>query len=106
MFYITYLQALTTNPSALQQNQIIVRFHIDLGTAHSTLDRGPSADDPTALEFREFWGDKSNLRRFMDGAVCEAVVWTAENACDKRHVLGEIVSYILHRLVITNCASI
>lgn len=40
--------------------------------------RGPAADDKVAARaFREFWGSKSELRRFRDGGVVEAVVWSA-----------------------------
>jgi U3 small nucleolar RNA-associated protein 22 len=28
-----------------------------------------------AAVFREFWGDKAELRRFKDGSILEAVVW-------------------------------
>lgn len=31
------------------------------------VDKGPQADDPTAEQFKAFWGDKSELRRFTDG---------------------------------------
>ncbi|WAQ98963.1 NOL6-like protein [Mya arenaria] len=29
----------------------------------------------SAVEFREFWGSVCELRRFQDGAICEAVLW-------------------------------
>lgn len=46
--------------------------------SHRILDKGPMADDEAACaEFREFWGDKSGLRRFKDGTIVEAVVWGA-----------------------------
>lgn len=38
--------------------------------------RGPSADSGEAKQFREFYGEKSELRKFVDNAICEAVVWT------------------------------
>lgn len=31
------------------------------------LDKGPQADQEEAVEFRLFWGKKSQLRRFQDG---------------------------------------
>ena len=38
--------------------------------------RGPRPDDVEGSRaFRDFWGDKAQLRRFRDGAVVEAVVW-------------------------------
>jgi len=36
---------------------------------------GPTADEVGSLKFREFWGDRSELRRFQDGDVRETVVW-------------------------------
>ena len=37
-----------------------------------------------AAEFRKLWGPRSELRRFQDGAITEAVLWTGESACEKR----------------------
>ena len=37
-----------------------------------------------AAKFRQFWGDKAELRRFQDGNIAEAVVWEcgpAERHC-------------------------
>lgn len=70
---------------------------LDLDNALSTLERGPSADSPEAHAFREFWGDMSNLRRFMDGAICEAVVWQEGTLGDKRKIVSRIVEYILQQ---------
>lgn len=51
-----------------------------------------------ANEFRSFWGNKSQLRRFKDGEVCEAVVWAnikADiSANKKRCITRNIVQYI------------
>ncbi|KAJ8304133.1 hypothetical protein KUTeg_017716 [Tegillarca granosa] len=50
-----------------------------------------------AKEFRSFWGDKSELRRFKDGSICEAVMWM-DNVpiCKKRHVCSKIMRHILN----------
>ena len=41
------------------------------------IDHGPSADEPQEAEdFRAFWGEKSELRRFKDGTICESLVWS------------------------------
>jgi hypothetical protein len=43
------------------------------------LDTGPAADDKVAAAaFRAFWGTKSELRRFKDGTILEAVIWPTE----------------------------
>lgn len=66
-----------------------------------TVDHGPSAEDQAASqEFREFWGDKAELRRFKDGSILESVVWNPENP--KQSILDQVVTYILrhHNIVI------
>ncbi|XP_066272586.1 nucleolar protein 6-like [Branchiostoma lanceolatum] len=63
----------------------------------SVLDKGPSADQPQAAEFREFWGDRSQLRRFQDGTICEAVVWQGHNMAEKRLVCCQVIQHILNR---------
>uniref|UniRef100_A0A8C9NV88 Nucleolar protein 6 n=1 Tax=Serinus canaria TaxID=9135 RepID=A0A8C9NV88_SERCA len=63
--------------------------------AASILEKGPQADHPEALEFRTFWGEKSELRRFQDGSICEAVVWEASTACQKRLIPEQIIRHLL-----------
>jgi len=64
-----------------------VALHPDPQLAHRLVDSGPSAEDaPQAAAFRAFWGDKAELRRFADGAICEAVVW-ADVAQQQRHTI-------------------
>lgn len=58
-----------------------------------------------AKEFRSFWGEKSQLRRFKDGEVCEAVVWADSKAAisKKRCITRDIVNYVfLHKLSISS----
>ncbi|XP_076015910.1 nucleolar protein 6 isoform X2 [Genypterus blacodes] len=63
--------------------------------AASVLDRGPPADSPKAAEFRQLWGSRSELRRFQDGAITEAVLWGGETMCQKRLVPREIITHLL-----------
>uniref|UniRef100_A0A8C0EK39 Nucleolar protein 6 n=1 Tax=Bubo bubo TaxID=30461 RepID=A0A8C0EK39_BUBBB len=63
--------------------------------AASLLEKGPQADHPEALDFRTFWGEKSELRRFQDGSICEAVVWEADTVCQKRLIPEQIVKHLL-----------
>ncbi|XP_074851941.1 nucleolar protein 6 [Carettochelys insculpta] len=63
--------------------------------AARALEKGPEADRPEAAEFRKFWGEKSELRRFQDGAICEAVVWAADTMSQKRLVPAQIVKHLL-----------
>ncbi|XP_061584958.1 nucleolar protein 6 [Cololabis saira] len=63
--------------------------------AVSVLERGPQADSPKAAEFREMWGPRSELRRFQDGAITEAVLWDGESMYQKRLVSKQIVTHLL-----------
>ncbi|KAL8908011.1 MAG: hypothetical protein Q9207_001085 [Kuettlingeria erythrocarpa] len=61
-----------------------------------TVDRGPPVEEKEASAvFREFWGEKAELRRFKDGTILESVVWTDPNP--KQVLLDVIVGHILQR---------
>ncbi|KAJ8380561.1 hypothetical protein SKAU_G00013390 [Synaphobranchus kaupii] len=63
--------------------------------AASVLERGPPADSPKAAEFRQLWGSRSELRRFQDGSITEAVLWGGTSAYQKRLVPREIITHLL-----------
>lgn len=61
-----------------------------------TVDHGPAAEDRAASqEYREFWGEKAELRRFKDGSILESVVWNG--ADPSQDILDQIVSYVLRQ---------
>ncbi|KAB1252201.1 Nucleolar protein 6 [Camelus dromedarius] len=61
----------------------------------SVLELGPEADQPEAADFRQFWGSRSELRRFQDGAIREAVVWEAASMAQKRLIPHQVVTHLL-----------
>ncbi|KFO35328.1 nucleolar protein 6 isoform X1 [Fukomys damarensis] len=61
----------------------------------SVLELGPEADQPEAADFRQFWGSRSELRRFQDGAIREAVVWEAASLYQKRLIPHQVVTHLL-----------
>lgn len=61
----------------------------------SVLELGPEADQPEAADFRQFWGSRSELRRFQDGAIREAVVWEAASMSQKRLIPYQVVTHLL-----------
>ncbi|KAE8292305.1 Nucleolar protein 6 [Larimichthys crocea] len=69
----------------------------DLAT--SVLERGPPADSPKAAEFRELWGSRSELRRFQDGGITEAVLWDGQSMCQKQLVPKQIITHLLQLYV-------
>ena len=46
-------------------------------------------------EYRNFWGEKSCLRRFQDGSILEACHWGGSHPT--HHISGEVASFILKR---------
>ncbi|ROT42737.1 pre-rRNA processing protein Utp22 [Sodiomyces alkalinus F11] len=57
------------------------------------MEYGPSAEArKEAAKFRQFWGDKSELRRFKDGSILECVAWNDKSAAG---ICEEIVRYTL-----------
>ncbi|XP_048460739.1 nucleolar protein 6 [Rhincodon typus] len=74
-------------------------FGILLNPVFSTnaLEKGPQADSPKAAEFRDFWGENSELRRFQDGSICEALLWQGDNICERRLIPEQIVKHLLQR---------
>lgn len=61
----------------------------------NVLIKGPNSTSPEAKDFRNFWGTKSELRRFHDTTICEAVYFEAQNLSAKRLIYSQIVRHIL-----------
>ncbi|KAM9096445.1 nucleolar protein 6 [Sarcophilus harrisii] len=61
----------------------------------SVLEMGPEADHPEATDFRQFWGPRSELRRFQDGSIREAVLWKAESMAEKRLLPHQVITHLL-----------
>uniref|UniRef100_A0A1A8K9Y6 Nucleolar protein 6 n=1 Tax=Nothobranchius kuhntae TaxID=321403 RepID=A0A1A8K9Y6_NOTKU len=61
----------------------------------AVLERGPPADSSKVPEFRQLWGPRSELRRFQDGAITEAVLWEGKSMYQKRLVPKQIITHLL-----------
>ena len=77
-------------------NSIRIGLILDPAQINRSVDRGPSAEDKVAAAaFRQFWGEKAELRRFKDGSIQESLIWSATDARDS--ILKQIVTYIVRR---------
>lgn len=89
-----------------QQDETIA-FGVILHPQHAldVMTKGPAANDTEAAdEFKKFWGEKSELRRFQDGTVIEACLWQNPTASLRlrRLIVKDIIEYLLkHHLNIT-----
>ncbi|KAL4919126.1 Nrap protein [Aspergillus aurantiobrunneus] len=63
--------------------------------ATRVVDHGPSAEEKeAAASFREFWGEKAELRRFKDGSIRESLVWSEDSSLG---IVHQILLHILKR---------
>uniref|UniRef100_A0AAV1T2E7 Nucleolar protein 6 n=1 Tax=Peronospora matthiolae TaxID=2874970 RepID=A0AAV1T2E7_9STRA len=76
--------------------KVAIGLRINPDNAWRIVDKGPPADDKVAsTDFRHFWKSKSELRRFKDGAIIEAVVWEGISTENRHCVLDAIVNFIV-----------
>ncbi|KAL8780258.1 MAG: hypothetical protein Q9194_001021 [Teloschistes cf. exilis] len=75
---------------------VLVGLLLDPDHCRRIVDRGPPIDDKTAsAHFRQFWGDKAELRRFKDGTIVESLIW--DDSDPERSIIGQITKHIVHR---------
>ncbi|KAL7284370.1 hypothetical protein ACG7TL_001660 [Trametes sanguinea] len=88
-------QAHPVNPSVVHIGIILDPEH-----AFRLVDHGPPAEETESertKQFREFWGEKAELRRFKDGSIVESVVWEVKNSDERAHIPSMIVRHLLRR---------
>jgi len=75
-------------------NQLLVGLNLNASNYYHPATHGPESDDVVAAEkFRNFWGERSELRRFQDGTVKEVVVWGTR----KQEVIADIARAVAAR---------
>ncbi|KAG6181381.1 hypothetical protein E4U36_004140 [Claviceps purpurea] len=85
------LSASGSNPPT----RLLVAVMFDPAHMPRQMEYGPPAEEEKeAAAFRQFWGDKAELRRFKDGSILECVEWSAKMPFQICH---EIASYSLKR---------
>ncbi|XP_033188012.1 nucleolar protein 6 Mat89Ba [Bombus vancouverensis nearcticus] len=78
--------------------KIFIGLELNPEYCFNIVDKGPEANLPEAIEFRNFWGEKSELRRFQDGTTREAVVWSkGKTLSGKRLICKKIVTFLLRK---------
>ncbi|KAF2800805.1 Nrap protein [Melanomma pulvis-pyrius CBS 109.77] len=92
-----------SKPLEDQERSILINVATDPSNANRAVDHGPAAENKKeAASFRQFWGDKAELRRFKDGSILESVVWSLKDT--SAPVLEQIVLYILEKHLSTQVA--
>ena len=77
-----------------KSGNVSIGLRLDPATYWQPTTLGPEAADEKACEeFRVFWGERSQLRRFHDGTVREVVVWGGA----KEELVGDLVRAVISR---------
>ncbi|XP_078367178.1 nucleolar protein 6-like isoform X2 [Oculina patagonica] len=85
------------SPPSRSQSSVTLGLLLNSDNADAVLDTGPPADSTEAASFRAFWGEKSELRRFKDGSILEAVVWPCNSIAEKRTICERIIKHLVQR---------
>lgn len=82
----------TTNVTSLKLGILLDPQH-----AFNVITHGPSPDTlPTeAAAFREFWGDKCDLRRFQDGTIEECVSWEVSDPLERLKIIQQVIRWVI-----------
>jgi len=70
--------------------KVTIGLLINPEAALRLVDHGPAVEEKQeSKQFRDFWGDKAELRRFKDGRISESLVWSADTP-----VAQQIIHYL------------
>lgn len=78
-------------PAAQNESSIKIGILVDPQESEKLVTRGPT-DSEDSSQFRNFWGPKSSLRRFKDGAITHSVIWSSDY---QEPIVLAIIKYIL-----------
>lgn len=77
------------------KRSLLVGLLMNSENATRLVDHGPSAEEKeAATSFREFWGEKAELRRFKDGRIRESLVWSEDSSSS---IVHQILLHVLDR---------
>ena len=82
-------------PRQSEPRMLYIGLLLNAEHAYRTVDHGPPSEDKiAAAQYRKFWGEKAELRRFRDGSLLETVIW-GESADEP--LIKQIVRYVIQR---------
>ncbi|MCJ1477142.1 hypothetical protein MMC13_005813 [Lambiella insularis] len=91
-------------PACPEKYEIIIGLLVDTGQMARSVEHGPSVEDKqAATSFREFWGEKAELRRFKDGRILESLLWSESG--HSKSILQQIARYVIERHIGPDVAS-
>ncbi|CCJ28579.1 unnamed protein product [Pneumocystis jirovecii] len=81
-------------------NEIYIGILINQENSQRIVERGPSPEHVDAIKkFKQFWGEKSELRRFKDGNILESVIWDVKN---RLWLIKDIIEFAINHHIENN----
>ncbi|KAL8832408.1 MAG: hypothetical protein Q9191_000280 [Dirinaria sp. TL-2023a] len=78
-----------------EDRNILVGLLFRPDQAFRAVDHGPATEDKEkAAAYRQFWGEKAELRRFRNGSMLETLIWTRDSELS---IIEQILRYIISR---------
>jgi len=90
---------LTSSPAPQKHRHVTISIGLLLrpDQAFRVVDHGPPTESKAvAAAFRQFWGEKAELRRFNDGSILETLIWAQKSEAS---IIEQIVRYVIQRHV-------
>jgi U3 small nucleolar RNA-associated protein 22 len=85
----------SARPNMERKGELMIAVNVDSANAARAVDHGPAAESKKeAAAFRNFWGEKAELRRFRDGSIRESLVWATNGSIC---ILEQIMFHLLER---------
>ena len=79
-----------------ERSRLMIGIMTNADNAGRLIDHGPAAEEKSeAAAFREFWGNKAELRRFKDGSIQETLVWWGKESDPP--VVEQIIRHVMQR---------
>ncbi|KAF2885231.1 hypothetical protein ILUMI_20950 [Ignelater luminosus] len=76
-------------------NDITFGLTLNSANAFDNIEKGPPSNHPEGIEFRRFWGELAECRRFMDGSICEIVHFPTNTLHEKRQIFKKIIDFLV-----------
>ncbi|KAI8985050.1 Nrap protein [Pilobolus umbonatus] len=94
--YLNNAWSLDGCPNIEKDLVVTIGLLLNPDNAPRLVDQGPqSQDDEAVADFKKFWGNKSELRRFKDGSILESVVWQTQGYENRSLIVQDMVKFLL-----------
>lgn len=89
--------SLEEKAKSFENNYITFGLQVNGENYLNIITKGPIANKPEAANFRDLWQEKSEIRKFQNGDICEAVLWNCNTIDDRRYIIINALKHVSNR---------